>query len=347
MRMGAGRGAAHMIPFLIRRLIGGVIVVWVVSVVTFGIFQIGPIVTGADAAYLYTGKNTTPAAVAAVREKLGLNRPIPVQYGLFVKGIVAGREYTDGVTTVKCKAPCLGYSFSYEQPVVSLIEDRLPITVSIAIGAFVLWLVGGVLIGIVSALNRGRFVDRAGMVFALLGVSLPVFFTGLLLLFTFSYGPTWLRLFPNIGYVGFTTNPIRWASNLMLLWITLALSYAALYARLTRANVMETMSEDYIRTATAKGLPRRTVIIKHGLRAALTPIVTIAGLDLGGLLGGAILVETVFSFPGLGLMSYQAINNSDLPIIMGVTIVGALFIVVANIFVDIVYVYVDPRVRLN
>jgi peptide/nickel transport system permease protein len=345
--VGASRYGESMIQFLIRRIIGGILVVWVVSVVTFAIFQIGPIVTHASAAYLYTGKNTTPAAVHAVEQKLGLDKPIPVQYGLFVKGIVAGREYTDGVTDVKCHAPCLGYSFSYDEPVLGLIEDRLPITVSIAIGAFVMWLVGGVLIGVVSALNRGRFADRAGMVFALLGVSLPVFFTGLLLLYVFSYGPAYLRLFPDPGYVGFTTNPVKWASNLVLLWVTLALSYAALYARLTRANVMETMSEDYIRTATAKGLPRRTVIVKHGLRAALTPIVTIAGLDLGGLLGGAILVETVFSYPGLGLMSYQAIQTSDLPIIMGVTIVGALFIVAANILVDILYVFVDPRVRLS
>jgi peptide/nickel transport system permease protein len=336
-----------MIQFLIRRIIGGLLVVWVVSLVTFAIFQIGPVVTGASAAYLYTGKNTTPAAVHAVEVKLGLNRPIPVQYGLFVKGIVAGREYTDGVTNVECHAPCLGYSFSYEEPVTKLIGQRLPITVSIAIGAFFLWVVGGVLIGIISALNRGKLADRLGMLFALLGVSLPVFFTGMLLLYVFSYGPKSLQIFPNVQYIGISQNPIHWFTNLILPWVTLALAYAALYARLTRANVMETMSEDYIRTATAKGLPRRKVIIRHGLRAALTPIVTIAGLDLGGLLGGAIIVEAVFSFPGLGLMAYQAIQASDLPIIMGVTITGAVFIVVANILVDMLYVTVDPRVRLS
>ncbi len=336
-----------MITFLVRRVLGGVLVIFLVSVVTFLIFQIGPKITGADPAYLYTGKNTTPAAVAAVDRALGLDQPLPVQYGTWIKGILVGRSYTDGVDTVSCAAPCLGYSFRVQEPVTQMLLGALPVTISLALGAFVLWITGGLLIGVVSALRPGSVLDRGGMVFALVGVSLPVFFTGMLLQYTFSYGPAALRWFPDLHYVPFQENPEQWFANLILPWITLALTYAALYARLSRANVREIMGEDYIRTARAKGLPGRTVTVKHALRAALTPIVTIAGLDLGALLGGAIVTESVFSYPGVGLLSLQAIQAQDLPVIMGVTILGSLFIVVANIVVDILYVVVDPRVRLS
>jgi peptide/nickel transport system permease protein len=336
-----------MITFLVRRVLGGVLVIFLVSVVTFLIFQIGPKITGADPAFLYTGKNTTPAAVAAVDRALGLDQPLPVQYGTWIKGILVGRSYTDGVDTVSCAAPCLGYSFRLQEPVTQMLLGALPVTISLALGAFVLWISGGLLIGVVSALRPGSVLDRGGMVFALVGVSLPVFFTGMLLQYTFSYGPAALRWFPDLHYVPFQENPEQWFANLVLPWITLALTYAALYARLSRANVREIMGEDYIRTARAKGLPGRTVTVKHALRAALTPIVTIAGLDLGALLGGAIVTESVFSYPGVGLLSLQAIQSQDLPVIMGVTILGSLFIVVANIVVDILYVVVDPRVRLS
>jgi len=336
-----------MITFLVRRVLGGVLVIFLVSVVTFLIFQIGPKVTGADPAFLYTGKNTPPAAVAAVDRALGLDQPLPVQYGTWIKGILVGRSYTDGVDTVSCAAPCLGYSFRLQEPVTQMLLGALPVTISLALGAFVLWITGGLLIGVVSALRPGSVLDRGGMVFALVGVSLPVFFTGMLLQYTFSYGPAALRWFPDLHYVPFVENPEQWFANMVLPWITLALTYAALYARLSRANVREIMGEDYIRTARAKGLPGRTVTVKHALRAALTPIVTIAGLDLGALLGGAIVTESVFSYPGVGLLSLQAIQSQDLPVIMGVTILGSLFIVVANIVVDILYVVVDPRVRLS
>jgi peptide/nickel transport system permease protein len=177
---------------------------------------------------------------------------------------------------------------------------------------------------------------------ALAGVSLPIFFTGLLVLDLFSY--RW-PVFRNVTYVGITTNPLLWAKNLVLPWITLAFLYAALYARLTRAGMLETMSEDYIRTARAKGLPEHTVIVRHGLRAALTPIITIFGMDLGALLGGAVLTETTFSLPGLGQFTLVAINNQDLPEILGVTMLAAFFIIIANLVVDILYAVVDPRVR--
>ena len=218
----------------------------------------------------------------------------------------------------------------------------LPVTLSLAIGAAIIWLVAGVSIGIISALKRGTLFDRFSMAIALAGVSLPIFFTGLLSLELFSY--KW-PLFPNVQYVSFTANPLLWARNLVLPWLCLAFLYAALYARLTRAGMLETMSEDYIRTARAKGLPERTVIFKHGLRAALTPIVTIFGMDIGLLLGGAIITEYTFSLHGLGLFTVEAIQNQDLPEILGVTMLAAFFIVIANLVVDILYAVLDPRVR--
>jgi peptide/nickel transport system permease protein len=218
----------------------------------------------------------------------------------------------------------------------------LPVTISLAIGAAILWLVGGVTIGVISALKRGTIFDRFSMGVALAGVSLPIFFTGLISLELFSY--KW-PIFPNVTFVPFDQNPLLWARNLVLPWVTLAFLYAALYARLTRAGMLETMSEDYIRTARAKGLPEHTVIVRHGLRAALTPIITIFGMDLGALLGGAILTETTFSLHGLGLFTVLAVQNQDLPEILGVTMLAAFFIVIANLVVDILYAVVDPRVR--
>jgi peptide/nickel transport system permease protein len=219
----------------------------------------------------------------------------------------------------------------------------IPVTASIAIGAAVLWLIGGVAIGIVSALKRGTIFDRLAMGTALAGVSLPVFFTGLIALELFSY--KW-QLFPNVQYVGITQNPLLWAKNLVLPWLTLAFLYAALYARLTRAGMLETMGEDYIRTARAKGVPERLVVAKHALRAVMTPIITIFGMDLGLLFGGAILVEVTFSLHGLGGFTIEAIQNQDFPEIMGVVMLASFFIVIANLMVDILYAVIDPRVRL-
>jgi peptide/nickel transport system permease protein len=337
-----------MIRYIIRRLLGAFLVVIVISIATFGIFFIAPKITGSDPSYLYVGKVSTDAQRQAVRHSFGLDKPIPVQYYEYMKGIVAGRDFSDGLNTEHCGAPCLGYSFQYQQSVTGLMKDRFAVTLSLAIGASILWLISGVAIGVISALKRGTVIDRASMLIALAGVSLPVYFTGLILLFLFTYGPDWLKLFPQAGtYVGFTTDPLQWAQNLVLPWVSLAFLYAALYARLTRANMLETMGEDYIRTARAKGLPARTVVRKHALRAALTPIVTIFGLDLGGLLGGAILTEQTFSLQGLGKLSIDAIAKLDLPVIMGVVIVGAIFLVVANILVDVLYAVIDPRVRYS
>ncbi len=336
-----------MFRYIVRRLLGAVVVVFIVSLVTFFLFQLGPKITGSSPAYLYAGKNPTPEIIAQIEKGLGLDQPLLVQYGQFVKGIVVGREYSDGTAdgVRPCPAPCFGYSFRYQTPVWDLIKDRFPVTASLAIGAAILWLIFGLSVGILSALKKGTITDRVAMIIALAGVSLPVYFTGLVLLYVFVYGP--IRFLPPPSYKPLTEDPVAWLQSLILPWVALAFLYAALYARLTRANMLDTMSEDYIRTAVSKGLSRRKVISKHALRAALTPIITIFGLDLGALLGGAILTEKVFSLPGLGYLSIDAIQKQDLPVIMGVTIVAALFIVVANIVVDVLYGVVDPRVRLS
>jgi len=334
-----------VIAFVFRRLIATVFLLIIVSMITFAIFFLLPRLAGQTTYQLaiqYVGRNPTRPAVLAVERQLGLDAPVYLQYGRFLRGIVFGAHYNAGPTRAYCPPPCFGYSFKNQQPVWPQMVSSIPVTLSLAIGASIIWLISGVAIGVLSALKRGSIFDRFSMGVALAGVSLPIFFTGLIALELFSY--RW-PIFPNVQFVPFTENPWLWAKNLVLPWITLAFLYAALYARLTRAGMLETMSEDYIRTARAKGLPERKVIVKHGLRAALTPIVTIFGMDLGLLLGGAVITEVTFSLHGLGMFTIEAINNQDLPEILGVTLLAAFFIVIANLFVDILYAYVDPRVR--
>ena len=334
-----------MVTFIIRRLIGTIFLLIVVSMITFAIFFLIPRLAGQTTLQLaaqYVGRNPTKQAILQVEKQLGLADPLYLQYGRFLRGLVIGEHFDAGTSTTYCPPPCFGYSFRSQLPVWPQMVSDIPVTLSIAIGASVLWLIGGVSVGVLSALRKGTLFDRFSMGIALAGVSLPVFFTGLIALELFSY--KW-PIFPNVQYVSFTTNPLEWARNLILPWIVLAFLYAALYARLTRAGMLETMSEDYIRTARAKGLPERKVIVKHGLRAALTPIVTIFGMDLGLLLGGAIITEVTFSMHGLGLFTVEAVQNQDLPEILGVTLLAAFFIVLANLVVDILYAFVDPRVR--
>ncbi len=321
-----------------------VLLLIVLSMVVFGIFFTVPKVTGTDPAYLYAGRVTSPVAIDGIRKKLELDKPIYVQYAHFVKGIVVGRDFNNGPDMTHCPVPCFGYSFKTSQAVWPLLTDRFTVTLSLAIGAAILWLVGGVLAGVISALRRRTILDRSVMIGALAGVSLPIYFTGLLAQLIFVHDLHW---FPDVNYVNFTDNPVSWATNLILPWCTLALLYAATYARLTRATMLETLSEDYVRTARAKGLRERTVIGKHAMRSVLTPIVTVFGLDLGGLLGGAILTESVFGLHGLGKLAIDAIGQQDLPIILGVTLLAGLFIILANLVVDVLYAVIDPRVRLS
>jgi len=333
-----------VINYVLRRIVTSIILMIIISMVTFGVFFMVPKLAGTNPAELYVGKSATPADVAATARKLGLDKPVYVQYGQFMKGIVAGRDLGTGATATHCAAPCFGYSFRNDRPVWPLLLDRLPVTISLAIGAAIIWLIGGVSAGVVSALRRGTLLDRSMMVLALAGVSLPIYFTGLLAQLIFVHQLHW---FPGGEYVNLRDDPAGWAGKLFLAWVTLALLYAATYARLTRAQMLETVGEDYIRTARAKGLRERVVISKHAMRSVLTPIVTIFGLDIGQLLGGAILTESVFSLPGIGRLAIDAVNTKDLPVVLGVTLFGALFIVVANFVVDILYATIDPRVRLS
>ena len=336
-----------MFAYLVRRVIGAVVLLFIVTAVTFSIFFLVPKLGGAsadDLASRYVGKSAGAAQIHETAVRLGFTDPLYVQYGRFLKGLFVGQDYNYGPAVEHCPAPCFGYSFLTQQPVWPDLVSRLPVTASLALGAAVIWLVSGVGVGVISALRRGSVLDRSLMSVALAGVSLPIFFTGLLSLSIFSYGLGWTA---DGG-----TNPMdasnvfEWAYDLILPWVTLAFLYAAAYARLTRAGMLETMNEDYVRTARAKGLTERTVVTRHGLRSALTPILTIFGLDLGLLLGGAILTETTFSLPGIGAYAVQAINNNDLPKLLGVTIVAALFVIIANLVVDLLYAVIDPRVRI-
>jgi peptide/nickel transport system permease protein len=334
--------------FIIRRLIGAILLLFVTSGVTYGIFYIVPQWAGQTTDQLaaqYVGRNPSPEEIKATKERLHLDDPVAVQYGRFVKGLVAGANYDSGTQKVFCPPPCFGYSFRNSEPVWGEMVDRLPVTASLGLGAAVIWLVSGVAIGVLSALRRRTFFDRTAMIIALAGVSLPIYFTGLLSQALFVH--SWKLFGPDyaVSYVPLLQNPFKWAEGLILPWITLAFLYAALYARLTRAGMLDTLSEDYIRTARAKGLPERRVITKHALRATLTPILTIFGLDLGLLLGGAVLTEKTFSLQGLGRYAIDAIENNDLPALLGVTLFAALFIVLANLIVDVLYAVVDPRVR--
>jgi peptide/nickel transport system permease protein len=337
-----------MIQFIIRRILGAIVVVWIVSVVTFVIFQLAPKLSGQSPIYYYIAKQ--PPAKGSVQYKellhaFGFDRPLFQQYWHWLSNIFHPHLISNGTgEQSSCHIPCLGYSFKLHTQVSSLIWQALPTSLSLAVGASILWLLGGLIVGTISGLRPGSIFDRIGMVGTLAAVSVPIFFTGPILLLLVVYTWKWL---PNVSYAGITQDPAQWLRSMVLPWIALAFAFAALYARLTRANIMEVMNEDYIRTARAKGLPMRTVVIKHGLRSALTPIVTIFGIDLGTLIGSTVITETVFNLRGLGWLSIQAILSKDLPVIMGVTIVAAIALVLANLVVDVMYAVIDPRVRLS
>ncbi|GAA4818724.1 ABC transporter permease [Streptomyces ziwulingensis] len=331
-----------MLAYLIRRLFAAVVMLVVIVIVVFSIFFLIPKWAGVDIAQSFVGKQADPASVAAVADKLGLNDPIYAQVWEFFKGIFTGRTYSGGGDVTECAAPCFGYSFRTEQAIWPVLTDRFPVTLGLALGAAVLWLIFGLAAGVLSALKRGTLWDRGAMVVALAGVSLPIYFTGLLSLAVFSYGLGWL----DAQYVPLEESVGGWIGGMILPWVTLAFLYAAMYARITRATMMEILGEDYIRTARAKGLTEPVVIGKHAMRSTMTPILTMLGMDLGALIGGAILTETTFSLPGLGQAVLNAIKTQDLPVILGVTLITSLAVLIANLVVDVLYAVIDPRVRL-
>jgi peptide/nickel transport system permease protein len=325
--------------FIARRLLTMVGLLLLVTLATFVLFSMVP----TDPAALTCGKSCSPEIIAANRVRLGLDQPLIVQYFQFLKGIFVGRTYGVGAASFTCAAPALGYSYRKGECVTEMIVQALPVTIQLALGAFIIWMVVGIISGIVAALNRGRWQDRTIVGTALIGYSFPTFFIGLLLMFFVII--RW-RLLPFPSYVEPTVDPVRWLQTMILPWITVAMVYAAFYTRLTRSQMLETLGEDYIRTARAKGLPERVVIRKHAFRAGLTPLVTAAGLDFAGLLGGAVITEQIFNLPGMGRLAIASVVDYDLPVITGTVLVAATFVITANLVVDLLYAVIDPRVRI-
>ncbi len=321
-----------MIRFLVRRILLGVLVLFAVTVVVFLIFYVGP--GPGFVARALAGREATPQTVALIAKRLLLDRPWYVQYLHFLSELLHGN---------------LGYSYYHGQSVNSILAQAFPITLSLAAGAAVIWLVLGVLSGVASAVRPRSVLDRTATFTALVFYSMPTFVLGLLMIELLYYQLTihGLHWFPGSGYTPPSQSLFEWFRGMILPWLTLALVSAAAYTRLTRASMLDVLGEDYIRTARAKGLRESRVTFRHGLRAALTPVVTQFGIDLGALLGGAVITENVFSLPGLGYTAVQAIQSQDLPVIIGVVLVASTAVVVANIAVDIVYAVLDPRVRLH
>jgi peptide/nickel transport system permease protein len=300
-----------------------------VSFFTFLVFYVLP---SADPALLRAGRNANPELIAEVRTNLGLDKPFYEQFWIYAKGIVTDFD--------------LGYSYYAEVPVREELFARLPASMSVALGAFVLWMAIALPVGVLTALRPRSRLDRAVTGVTLLFLSAPTYWLGLVVLFLFARD---IGAFPIVGgagtYVPFGDDPWAWFQSLILPWIVLAMAFAGLYARMIGENLREVMTQDYVRTARAKGISERRVVLRHGLRAGLTPIVTLAGLDLGVLLGGTILVETVFNIPGVGRYAVEAIQSGDLPAIQGAVLFGAIFIVLAIMVADILYAVLDPRVR--
>ena len=320
--------------YIIRRLLWVVLVLVVIVVITYSIFFLLP-GGGSDAiANRFGGKQPNPEIVAEVKQQFGLDKPIYVQFYIFTRNLFLGDQYG---------WPGLGKSFVLRAPLKPVLMERMWVTIQLAVGAAVIWLLVGIPIGILSALRPRSIWDRAAMTFALIGISMPVFFIGPLALYVFVY--KW-HILPGSGYSPIGEDGVwQWFNHFILPWCVLALLYAAFYARLSRANLLDVMGEDYMRTARAKGLNERQVIVKHGLRSSLTPLVTVFGLDLAGLLAGAVITETVFNLPGLGQYAVRSVFSLDLYAILDVTVIAAFFVAIANLVVDIVYAFLDPRVR--
>lgn len=318
-----------IVAYLIRRILTGIFVVWLVATLSFFLFFARPVIT---VARQLAGRAATPQVINRVISDLGLNDPIMTQYWHFITRLLHGN---------------LGESYFTGQSVNTMIKQDLPPTLSLVVGGVVLWLLAGLTVGIISATKARSLFDRAANVLVLVGLSLPVFVIGeFLILVVFvplnQHGIKWI----DTGYAGPSEGLSTWAGHMLLPWITLAAVQAAIYTRLIRGQLLDTLGEDYIRTARAKGLSERRVVFKHAVRAALTPVVSQLGVDVGTLLGGVVIVEYVFGLGGLGQISVQAVSQDNLPVIIGFVILASMFVVVANILVDLVYAALDPRVRI-
>jgi len=316
--------------FLIRRIGHGLLVLWLISIAVFGLFFVAP----SNVAQTLAGRQATPETIALIKHRLGLDLPVWKQYLHFLGNALKGN---------------LGYDYYHQVPVTKIIAQALPITVSLALGAAVLWLLLGVFNGVISATHPRTLADRGLTLFALFFYSFPSFLLGLLLLYFLYFRLTLagFNWFPAGGYAPIVDGVGPWFQHLVLPWVALALLLAATYTRLTRGSMLDVLGEDYIRTARSKGIRESRVVVVHGLRSALTPVVTQFGIDLGQLVGGVVVIETVFSLPGLGQTAVVAINQQDLPVIIGIVLFASAAVVVANILVDIGYAVLDPRVRLH
>jgi len=320
-----------MATFIIRRLLWLVVVLFAISILVFLIFFATP---GVDPARQMAGRNPTAATIKNINHEFGLDRPLPVRYGLMMKHIFISRDLI---------------SYGSHTKVIPEILAAAPVTFSLILGAAVIWIVFSILIGVAATVFRGTFIDPLLMILALIGISLPVFWLGEMVnLVTQSraHGFFLFSWVPPLGYTPLTQDPLKWFEGLIFPWLTLSVLYIGFYARVLRANLIETESEDYVRTARAKGLSERRVLMRHTLRTSLITFVSLFGLDFGVLVGGgALLVEVVFGLPGIGYLTYNALTSLDLPIIMTTVIYGAFFITLASAMVDLVYAWLDPRVR--
>lgn len=330
-----------MLRFLIRRLLTAVLTLFAISVTVFVLFFIGP----ADPASSMCGSRACTAAQHdRIEEGLGLDQPPHVQYAHYMKGIFAGREIGKGADAITCEAPCLGIDFRSLEPVKNVVGRTFPVTASIVFGGAVVYLLFGVATGMFAAARRGTIFDRFSSGASLFFASTQIFFLGSLLLLILVY-TTGLLPFPH--YTSPFQDPIGWVTGMLLPWITLGLINSAAYSRLSRAQMIETLGEDFVRTAKAKGAPPRIVYLRHALRAAITPIVTIAGVDIGAQLGGAAITETTFSLQGMGRTAVRAVGDQNLSVVMAVVLIGAVAVVLANVLVDVLYATIDPRVKLG
>ena len=329
-----------MARYLAGRIAGLVLILFMVCLFTYLIFfKLSP-----DPAVMICGKTCTPERILQIRTLLGLDQPFLTQFWDFLSGLFAGRDYGSGANLIHCPAPCLGYSFQTSQSVWEMILDRLPVSATVAVGAAVLWLVIGIGAGLLSAVREGTWWDRTTMGLALGGASIPNYVLALALQYVLVVK---LQILPFPSAVAFSDGPLLWFQSYLMPWIVLATGYACLYARLTRANVIDTLAENFMRTARAKGLAPVLTMRRHALRPSLTPITTIFGMDFAALLGGALITETVFGLNGVGKMAADSIAKNDQPVIMAVTLLAAFFVVVGNVVVDLVYTGLDPRVRIR
>ena len=319
-----------MLRFLIRRTAQGLLVLWLITLVLFALFFVVP----SNVARTLAGRQASPQTVALIQHRLGLDLPLWRQYFGWIGRALRGD---------------FGFDYYHQVPVTTIITTALPVTLSLVLGAAILWVTLGVFNGVMSAIHPRSFLDRSLTVFALFFYSMPSFLLGLLLLYFLYFQLTLagFAIFPPGGYAPLSQGIGPWVDHLILPWVTLALVSAAIYTRLTRGSMLDVLGEDYIRTARSKGIAERRVIGRHGLRSALTPVVTQFGIDLGALLGGAVITETVFSMPGLGKASLDALTQQNQPVIIATVLLASTAIVVANIAVDMLYAVLDPRVRLH